>query len=114
MAVVEARRAGLPVVAFAGALPADLVHDGVDGKLVPPGDWAAFVAAASELLDAPAHRARLGARARADSTDDDLSVVAPRWSSLLEALLSRGPLAEVCYRAGRGALSAPTSEQTPT
>lgn len=107
MAVVEARRAGLPVVAFAGALPDDLVRHGVDGLLVPPDDWTAFAGAARRLLDDPARRRRLGDRARSDSRDDDLDLVAARWTALFGALLGRGPLAPVCYRAMRGATDAP-------
>ena len=55
LAVIEAMAAGLPVAAFAaGALP-ELVRDGVDGVLVPPGDLAAMAAGIAGMLADP-HR----------------------------------------------------------
>lgn len=63
-AVVEAQGLARPVVAAAvGGIP-ELIHDGVDGRLVPPGDTEALVAAVGALLaDRPA-RLAMGARAR--------------------------------------------------
>lgn len=61
---VEAAAAGCAVVASAhGGLP-EIIRDGETGRLVPPGDPAALAQAAAELLDDPAQRDRLGARAR--------------------------------------------------
>ena len=64
MAVVEAMAAGLPVVVSALGGPVEIVTQGVDGILVPPGDAAALARAVSELLGDPAARARLGSAAR--------------------------------------------------
>jgi len=50
--VMEALASGLPVVSFAVAAPAEHVADGIAGRLVPPGDEAAFIAAV-ESLSAP-------------------------------------------------------------
>jgi glycosyltransferase involved in cell wall biosynthesis len=64
MAILEAAAAGVPVVASAvGGIP-DLVEDGHDGVLVPPGDSAALVRAISRLLADPDQRSRLGTAAR--------------------------------------------------
>ncbi len=65
LAALEAMAAGVPVAAFAvGGLP-DLLTDGVDGFLAPPGDLAAL-AAAVRRWDAmgPAARAAMAAAAR--------------------------------------------------
>jgi glycosyltransferase involved in cell wall biosynthesis len=63
-ALAEAMAVGLPVVST--SLPAirELVSDGVDGLLVPPGDDDALAGAVRRLLEEPALRRRLGARAR--------------------------------------------------
>jgi glycosyltransferase involved in cell wall biosynthesis len=47
--VMEALASGLPVVSFAVAAPAEHVEDGVAGRLVAPGDEAAFIAAVESI-----------------------------------------------------------------
>ncbi len=62
--VLEAMRAGLPVVASrVGGIP-EAVSQGVEGLLVPPGEIEDLAAALRRLLRAPALRRELGARAR--------------------------------------------------
>jgi glycosyltransferase involved in cell wall biosynthesis len=64
MSLLEAMAAGCPVVATAvGGIP-DLVTDGVDGLLVPPGDPEALADALQQLLQDRAFAARLGNAAR--------------------------------------------------
>lgn len=65
LVVLQALASGVPVVATrVGGVP-EIVRDGVDGLLVPPGDPAAVAEAVGTLLDDPARRARMGAAARA-------------------------------------------------
>lgn len=59
--VVEAMAAGVPVVASAAGGPAEVVTDGVDGLLVPPGDAGALAAAIGRLLADRDLRHALGA-----------------------------------------------------
>ncbi|MFN8598855.1 MAG: glycosyltransferase family 4 protein [Candidatus Binatia bacterium] len=69
VAAIEAMAASRPVVASAvGGLP-ELIDDGVQGLLVPPGDAAALAAALRRVLGDAALRARLGdaGRVRAES-----------------------------------------------
>lgn len=64
MALLEAMAAGCPVVASAvGGIP-DVVTDGVNGLLVPPGDPRALQEAIARVLADPALAARLGRCAR--------------------------------------------------
>ncbi len=69
LALLEALRAGLPVVASAvDGIPED-VRDGEDALLVPPGDPAALAAALGRLLDDSQLRRRLGERGRQTFAD---------------------------------------------
>jgi glycosyltransferase involved in cell wall biosynthesis len=63
-ALLEAMAAGLPAVATAvGAVP-EMVVDGREALLVPPGDTGALARALAELAAAPARRREMGALAR--------------------------------------------------
>lgn len=66
LAALEAMAHGVPVAAFAvGGLP-DLITDGEDGFLAPPGDLAALAARIAAWAEMPrAARAAMGRRARA-------------------------------------------------
>lgn len=82
LVLLEAMRAGLPVVAsdIPGSAVGEIVVDGETGALVPPGDAAALAAALQRMDDAPARRA-LGAngyRRWLDRYTLDASVAATR------------------------------------
>lgn len=64
-AVLEAMAAGLPVVATRVGGNEDLVTDGDNGLLVPPGSPAELARAIRRLVDDPALARRMGERARA-------------------------------------------------
>ena len=64
VAIVEAMASALPVVATpVGAVP-DMVRDGVEGRLVPPGEPERLADVLAELLADPAQRRLLGLAAR--------------------------------------------------
>jgi phosphatidylinositol alpha-mannosyltransferase len=63
MVLTEAFAAGTPVVASDIPGYADVVHDGVDGLLVPPGDARALAAALLELAYDPPRRAAMSREA---------------------------------------------------
>lgn len=78
MVAVEALTAGVPVVASrAGALP-ELVTDGVDGLLVPPGDRDALAAALSGLVTDARRRTEFAAAARRNAQRFSADAVVPR------------------------------------
>jgi phosphatidylinositol alpha-mannosyltransferase len=66
MVLTEAFAAGAPVVASDIAGYRDVVRDGVDGVLVPPGDAQALAIALRDLYDEPHSRAELAGHAVAD------------------------------------------------
>lgn len=65
LSVLEAMRAGLPVVATAVGGVAEAVQEGETGHLVPRGDVVRLRDRLARLLASPELRARLGAHARA-------------------------------------------------
>ncbi|HWH30025.1 MAG TPA: glycosyltransferase family 4 protein, partial [Mycobacteriales bacterium] len=62
--VIEAMAAGCAVIASKAGGPAEVVTDGADGLLVPPGDAALLAAVLRRLADDEALRHRLGRAAR--------------------------------------------------
>lgn len=62
--VVEAMLAGKPVIATAAGGSADLVEDGVTGRLVPPGDAEAMAEAIESVIHDPDKSAAMAQRAR--------------------------------------------------
>lgn len=63
--VIEAMAAELPVVAAAEGGPAEVVRDGWNGLLVPPGDIESLAAALTTLVREPALREKLAHNGRA-------------------------------------------------
>lgn len=90
VSILEAQAAGLPVVAFADALPPGLVRDRQNGRLVAPGDWSGFASTLAELLTDAPQRQALGDRARADAKPYAMDAVAEQWRELFAAVHSRG------------------------
>lgn len=62
LAVLEAMACGLPIVATRTSGPEQLVRDGENGVLVPPGDESALAGALAALIEDDGLRARMGAR----------------------------------------------------
>jgi glycosyltransferase involved in cell wall biosynthesis len=90
--VVEALSQGLPVVATAVGALGELIHDGQNGRLVPPDDPAALAAAVDALAGDPAARQRLGRQALADlEAGWDLDAGAARLAEWLRAAAAAAP-----------------------
>ncbi|WP_299537554.1 glycosyltransferase family 4 protein [uncultured Streptomyces sp.] len=99
MTIVEAMRAGLPVVATDCPLgPAEIIDDGRDGTLVPVGDAKAVADALLALIADDGLRHRMGRAALAASARFDPARVAERHERLYASLTGREP--------GRGRRSA--------
>lgn len=64
VSLLQAAACGIPLIgARAGGIP-EIVRDGLNGELVPPGDAPALAAALSRLLEDPERRARFGQAGR--------------------------------------------------
>ncbi len=83
-AAVEALAAGTPLVATAVGGVGEIVVDGVNGLLVPPGSPEAFGRALERLLGSPELRARLSDGARASVAELDADRIYGRIEQLLE------------------------------
>ncbi|MFB7223192.1 glycosyltransferase [Streptomyces sp. NPDC056227] len=82
MTLVEAMRCGVPVVSTDCPLgPAEIIHDGIDGRLVPIGDAEALAAALRDLIDDEDARRRMGDAARAASRRFDPTPVAATYDA---------------------------------
>ncbi|MFI7383319.1 glycosyltransferase family 4 protein [Streptomyces sp. NPDC049813] len=101
MTLVEAMRCGTPVISTDAPLgPAEIITDGVDGRLVPVGDARALAEAMTELIeDAPARR-RMAAAALASARRYDAEPIVARYDALfLELRASRRRRAWQRFRA---------------
>jgi glycosyltransferase involved in cell wall biosynthesis len=87
LSVMEYMEAGLPVVATrVGGVP-DMISDGVEGVLVPPGEPERIAAAVGELLRDPGLAAEMGRRGQTRRREEfDLEVTAQRIGELYEEL----------------------------
>lgn len=88
MTILEAMRAGVPVVASDVGSVRDAIDDGDTGVLVPVGDAGALADAVAELLADDDARRRLAARARDRVRASFSSSVAARWFEGVYAGLS--------------------------
>jgi glycosyltransferase involved in cell wall biosynthesis len=87
LALMEAMASGLPsVVTPVGGIP-EIVEDGVEGLVVPPGDPAMLAEALGLLARDPALRMRLGTAARARARSFDVAAAQRRIEEIYDRLL---------------------------
>ncbi|MEV8587460.1 glycosyltransferase family 4 protein [Streptomyces sp. NPDC051180] len=91
MTIVEAMRCGLPVVSTdCPNGPREIIEDGVDGRLVPVDDVAAFALALRSLVEDEELRAETARAALAASERFDPGRIAARHEALWTDLVDRG------------------------
>lgn len=84
MVLLEAQAYGLPIVSMACKCgPRDVIHDGVDGFLVPEGDVEGFAEKLTGLMNDDGLRRRMGAEALRASDRFDEERIMTQWSELL-------------------------------
>ncbi|MHB1525831.1 MAG: glycosyltransferase family 4 protein [Candidatus Dormibacteria bacterium] len=93
--LLEAMASGKPVVATAIDGFRQVLTDGREGLLVPPGDDGAMATALAHLLDHPDQRLRMGQAGRAAAAGYSWSLVADRVLAVYQAALIRRSSSEV-------------------
>lgn len=87
VALLEAKAAGLPIVATAVNEIPDIVADGRSGLLTPPGNASSMAALFVSLAQDRERRARLGARARVEARQHSLQAAVAAYEGLYDASL---------------------------
>jgi glycosyltransferase involved in cell wall biosynthesis len=89
MTLVEAMRCGVPVISTDCPLgPAEIITEGVDGRLVPVGDSRALAEAMLDLITDEPLRAAMGEAALASSHRYDAEPIVARYEDLFTELTS--------------------------
>jgi glycogen synthase len=91
LAALEALQAGLPVIASRTAGIADVVREGENGMLVPPGDAGALTAALDRFLSEPGLSSRLAAGAASGRDGYRWKDVAERYLGVYETVTGEMP-----------------------
>jgi len=90
LVLLEAMAVGLPVASSAIPGPVEMIQEGVDGVLVPPGEPAALAQALAGLIAAPQKAAALGVAARAKVLEDyGPQSLKRRLDAVLDLMLGR-------------------------
>ncbi len=89
LVLVEAMAAGVPVVASDIAGYREVVRDGIDGVLVPPGDPSALAAAVRRVLEDPALAKLLTENSRARAREFSWDVVTERLEAVYAEAVGR-------------------------
>lgn len=88
LAILEAMSYGLPVVSYACPFgPGDIIRDGVDGFLVPPGNEAMLAERICQLIEDENLRHKMGAAALERAKEFSFEKVIPMWTALFEELV---------------------------
>jgi glycosyltransferase involved in cell wall biosynthesis len=87
--VIEAMSVGRPVIASRIAGLTDIIMDGENGFLVPPGDALALRESIQRLLDNPQLRERMGQGALRRAQDFQANIVVPRIEAVYQDLIQQ-------------------------
>lgn len=84
MVLLEAKAHRLPLVSFdCPTGPAEIIEDGVNGTLVPPGDVDSMAAAVNELIESQAKRVEYSAMSGSNANRYDINTIMQNWIRIL-------------------------------
>ena len=84
MVLLEAKAHRLPLVSFdCPTGPAEIIEDGVNGTLVPPGDVDSIAAAVNELIESQAKRVEYSAMSGSNANRYDINTIMQNWIRIL-------------------------------
>jgi phosphatidylinositol alpha-mannosyltransferase len=115
MVLTEAFASGTPVLASAIAGYSDVVSDGSDGMLIPPGDPQRLAEELQRMYHEPARVAQMGAEARESAERYSWSRIAEKVECIYERALAAPPPSGPTERFARttGIVPADGSERVP-
>jgi glycosyltransferase involved in cell wall biosynthesis len=88
MVLLEAMSQGLPLVSMdCPRGPAEIIEDGVNGRLVADGDLDGFRQALRQVMDDDDLRRRMGAAGLHKAEAHRVDAVADRWKQLFDELV---------------------------
>lgn len=83
--LIEAMACGVPVISFdCPSGPSEIIEDGVNGVLVPPGEVGKLASAMERLMINGTERYRLASKGKHDAKQYTMDKVMPGWEELLE------------------------------
>ena len=89
--IIEAMAMGVPVIATDIAGTGELIQDGINGKLVTPGDSQALADGIIEMIDNPGQMNKFAEAGKLSSQAFSIETIAKEYKNLFENLLSGKP-----------------------
>jgi GalNAc-alpha-(1->4)-GalNAc-alpha-(1->3)-diNAcBac-PP-undecaprenol alpha-1,4-N-acetyl-D-galactosaminyltransferase len=89
-ALIEAMSLGMPVISTDCPFgPSEIIHDGIDGMLVPKENIHELSLALKHLMDNEAERIRFGEKARETSRRFKMEVIMDKWEKLISHVIKK-------------------------
>ncbi len=92
IAIVEAEECGLPIVSYScPSGPKDIITDGKNGFLIPPGDEDMFAQRICRLIEVKELRCAMGNEAKLNASKYSIKKIINSWCEVFENLAAQSP-----------------------